>query len=78
MPQSPSWLQWDARHLPQNCPFLFDDLHALSDTPIPLPTPLTIPNSIRIQSAVLPQYTLRTDLQTDRPIDRHMGLVTGL
>jgi len=37
-----------------------------SNIPIPRPTPLTIPNGIRIQSAVLPQYTFRRDTQTDR------------
>jgi len=37
-----------------------------SNTPIPRPTPLTIPNDFRIQLAVLPQYTFRTDRhQTD-------------
>ena len=49
-----------------------------SNTPIPRPTPLTTPNGIQIQAAVLPQYTLRhadrptdrqSDRQTDRPID---------
>jgi len=33
-----------------------------SNTPIPSPTPLTTPNGIRIQSAVLPQFT-RADRQ---------------
>ena len=37
-----------------------------SNTPIPRPTPLNTPNGIRIRSAVLPQYTLRTDRPTDR------------
>ena len=37
-----------------------------SNTAIPRPTPLTIPNGIRIHSAVLPQYTFQTDRQTDR------------
>jgi len=32
-----------------------------SNTPIPRPTPLTIPNGIRIQSAILPQYIDRWD-----------------
>jgi len=36
------------------------------NTPIPRPTPLTIPNGIRIQLAVLPQYTF----WGHRPIDR--------
>ena len=33
-------------------------------------TPLTNPNDIRIQSAILPQYTLQTDQPTDRLTDR--------
>jgi len=41
-----------------------------SNTPILRPTPLIIPNGIRIQSAILPQYTFQTDRQTDRPTDR--------
>jgi len=41
-----------------------------SNTPIPRLTQLTTPNGIRIQSAVLPQYTLRTDRQTDGLDDR--------
>ena len=40
-----------------------------SNTPIPRPTPLTTSNGIRIQSAVLPQYTLWTNRQTDRGTD---------
>jgi len=42
----------------------------VSNTPILRPIPLTIPNGIRIHSAVLPQYTFRTD----RPTDRHTDL----
>ena len=38
--------------------------------PIPWPSPLTIPNGIRIQSAILPQYTFRTDRPTDGLGDR--------
>jgi len=34
-----------------------------SNTPIRHPTPLTIPNGIRIHSMVLPQYTFQTDRQ---------------
>jgi len=37
-----------------------------SNTLIPRPTPLTTPNGIGIQSAVLPQYTFWTDRQTGR------------
>jgi len=43
-----------------------------SNAPIPRPTPLTTPNGICIQSAVLPQYT------PIRLTDRHMGLATAL
>ena len=45
-----------------------------SNTPIPRPTPLTFPNSIRIHSAVSPQYTLRTD----KPIDRQTNRPTNM
>jgi len=41
-----------------------------SNTAISPPTPLIIPNGIRIQSAVFPQYTFRTDRQTHGPTDR--------
>jgi len=53
------WLQWDA---PNSTPKLsFDDnqprlIHPSFDRPIP--------NGIRIQSAILPQYTFRTDRPT--------------
>ena len=40
-----------------------------SNTPIFRPTPLTTLNGIRIRSAVLPQYTIRTDRPTHRPTD---------
>jgi len=39
-----------------------------SNTPIPRPTPVTTPNGIRIQSAILSQYTFRTNTQTDGQI----------
>jgi len=55
-PQSPHCLQRDAPHLPQNCPFLFDDSPTPSNTPSTTPTPLIAPNGIQIQSAVLPQF----------------------
>jgi len=41
-----------------------------SKSPIPQMIPLTTPNGIQIQSAVLPQYTLRTDWLTDWPTDK--------
>jgi len=50
---------------PQNCPFP-STITTPSNTPILRPTPLTIPNGIRIQSAVLPQYPFRTHRQTNR------------
>jgi len=53
---------------PQNLSFPWGT-QTPSNTPIPQPTPLTNPNSIQIQSAVLPQYTFRTDRQTDWPTD---------
>ena len=37
-----------------------------STKPIPRPNPLITPNGIWIQSAVLPQYSFRTDRQMDR------------
>jgi len=44
----------------QNCPLPFDNHHSWSNTHIPWPTALTTPNSIWIQSAILPQYTFWT------------------
>jgi len=60
----------NANKKPQFTPkmaFPFDDLHPLSNTSIPRPTPFTAPNGIRIQLVVMSQYTLRSDRQTDRP-----------
>ena len=54
--QSPHWLQWDAAKSLPNCPSLQRPLPK-SNTPIPSPTPLTTPNGIRMQSAVLPLLT---------------------
>ena len=62
------WLQWDAPH-PKNFPFP-STTTTPSNTPIPQPTPFITLNDIRIQSAVLPQCTLRTDRPIDRPTDR--------
>ena len=64
-PQSPHWLQWDTSNSLLKLPPSHSTITTLSNT-IPQPTPLTILNGIRIHSAVLPQYTLRTDGQTDR------------
>jgi len=52
-----------------NCPFPCT-ISTHSNTPIPRPTPPTTPNGIQIQSAVLPQFTYRTDKRFDRPTDR--------
>jgi len=63
-------LQWDAPISLPELPLPLWRSPPLSNAPIPWPTPLTIPNSIRIQSAVLPQYTFRTDRPTDTQTDR--------
>jgi len=71
MQRSPHWLQWDAPHLPPKLPLPLWRSSPQSNTLIPRLTPLTTPNGIQIQSAILPQYTLRSpDKPTDRPIDR--------
>ena len=62
--RSPHWFQWDDQNSPPKLPLSFYDHHP-SNTPIPRPTPLTVPNGIRIQSVVLPQYTFRTYQPTD-------------
>jgi len=63
--QSPPLVTVGRLKFTPNCPF-FDDHHPI----IHRLTPLTIANSIRIHSAVLPQYTLRSDRPTDRQTDR--------
>ena len=65
-------LCWLSYSPPSNTP-----IHRPTPLAIP-PTPLTTPNGIRIQSAVLPQYTFRTHRQTNRPTDRQMEQETGL
>jgi len=55
------WLQWDARNSPQNCA---SPLTITTPIPIPRPPSLTVSNSIRNHSAILPQYTFRTDTHT--------------
>ena len=59
--QSPHWLQWDAPNSPPKLPLPFDDHHLTLDRPT------RHPKGTRIQSAVWPQYTFRTDRQTDKP-----------
>ena len=56
-PQSP--------HSPSKLPIPLRRSSPPSNTSIPRPTPLTTPNDIQIQSAVLSQYTLRGDRPTD-------------
>ena len=56
-------------HLPPKLPLPFRRSPPPSNTPISRPTPLTTPNGIQIQSAILPQYTFRTDRPTDQPTD---------
>jgi len=63
---------------PLKLPLTFRRSPPPSNTPIPQLTPLSTPNGIHVQSAVLPQYTLRTDRPTDRQTDRQMGLATSL
>ena len=70
MQQSPHWLQWDIPNSPTILPFPHQRLPPPSNTPIPQPTPLTNPNGMRIQSAVLSQYTFQTHIQTDRLTNR--------
>jgi len=50
---------------PPNLPFTLEHLDC-TNTPIPRLTPLTTPNGIRIQSAILPQYTFWTERQSDK------------
>ena len=61
---SPQWLQECPKFMPKTAPSHLM-ITTPSNTPIPQPTPLTIPNGIRIQSAVFPQYTFWTDRHTN-------------
>jgi len=54
----------------QKLPLLLRRSPPPSNTPIPRPNPFTIPHGIQIQSAVLPQYTMWTNKQTDQVTDR--------
>jgi len=60
------WLQRDTSNSPTKLPLPIRRLPPPSNTPIPWSTPLTTPNGMWIQSAISPQYTLRTDRPTDR------------
>jgi len=62
---------------PPKLPLPFDDLRAIY-TPIHRLTPLTITNGIQIQSAILPQYILWKDRQTDRRTDRQTNRPTDI
>ena len=63
-PQSSHWLECDAPNLSPKLPLPLRRSPPPSNTPIPRLTPLTTPNGIQICSAVLPQYTFRTDRHT--------------
>jgi len=67
--QSPHWLrwEWDAPNSPPKLSLPPSTITTPSNKPIPRPTPRITPNGIRIQLAVLPQYTFWTDRQTDKP-----------
>jgi len=69
MPQSPHWLQRDAPHLPQNCPFPFDThLIHLSLDNRPHSHPKQHPDPIsRFATVHFP------DRQKDRPTDTRIG-----
>jgi len=77
--QSSHWLAYNGTSQihPQNCPFP-STITTPFNTAIPRPTPLTIPNGIRIHSAVLPQYTFRTDTPTDRWARRQVSKISRL
>jgi len=68
--RSRSTMQLMSPNSPQNCPSP-STITTPSNAPIPRPTALTIRNDIRIQSAVLPQYTLSgpTDREPAERID---------
>jgi len=68
-PQSPQWIQWHVPRIPSKLPLHNRRSPLPSNTPLPRPISLTIPNGIWIQSAVIPQYTFRTDRLTDRETD---------
>ena len=64
------------RFTPKTAPFP-STITTPSNTPITRPTPLITLNGIRIHSAVLPQYTFRTDRHTDRHTQRPTRLPAG-
>ena len=51
------WLQWNITNSPPKLPLPLQWSPTIFNTTIPWPTPLTIPNGIRIHSAILPPYT---------------------
>jgi len=63
-------------HLPPNCLFP-STITTKSNTPIPSPTPLTIPNGIRIQSPVSPLLT-SADRQMARTNVRSQALCSAM
>ena len=69
------WLQWDAPNSPPKLPLLRRS-PPKSNTPIPSPTPLTTPNSIRIQSAILPQYRCADRQTWDDMVNHNSALLS--
>ena len=59
------WLQWEALNSPSKTAPSLRRSPPPSNTPFPRPTPLRTSNGIWIRSAILPQYTFRTDRHTD-------------
>ena len=67
---SPNWLEWCAPNSPRKCPFLWADPQTCL---IPGPVRPTMPNGIRIRSAVFSTMhwtNRRTHRRTDAPTDR--------
>ena len=64
------WLQWRAPNSPPKVPLPVDRSPNPITCLIPGPVRPTMPNGIRIRSAVFPQCTGQTDARTDRRTDR--------
>jgi len=62
--------RWRAPNSPRKIPLPMDQSPNPTTCLIPGPVRSTMPNGIRIRSAVFPQCTVQTDRRTDRPTDR--------
>jgi len=72
--QSPHWLQWDAPNSLPKLPLPLRRSRPPSNTPIPQPTPLTIPTaSGSTQPFCHNKHCRQTDKQTDRHTDRQIA-----